>query len=287
MPKPHAKADPVSRAKRPSRVRVAPGCVLAGGRLLYFLGPCVIESERMLARHARKIGAVASGLGIPWVLKASYDKANRSSGTSFRGPGLEAGCRVLARAGADLGVPVMTDVHSPEEAVAAAEWIDVLQIPAFLCRQTDLVVAAVRTGRAVNIKKGQFLSPQEVTNIAGKIEGIPDARFFFTERGTTFGYNQLVVDMRSLPIIRALGYPVVFDATHSVQRPGGGGDHTSGDGPLVPALARAAVAAGCDGVFMEVHENPAAALSDGPNQLPLRDLRRVLETLEAIDEVVR
>lgn len=249
---------------------------------VFILGPCVMESPAFLRRMARKIGAVASDLGINWILKASYDKANRTSIRSFRGVGLRDGCELLAELGASLGVPVTSDVHSPGEAEAAAEWLDVLQIPAFLCRQTDLVVAAAQTGRVVNVKKGQFLSPWEIAPIAAKLEASGNRRFFFTERGTTFGYNNLVADMRSLPWIREQGWPVVFDATHSVQRPGGAGDSTTGDGALAPVLARAAMAAGCDGIFMEVHENPAKALSDGPNQIPLRKLPGVLQQLMRI-----
>jgi 2-dehydro-3-deoxyphosphooctonate aldolase (KDO 8-P synthase) len=234
----------------------------------------------------RRIAEIAGEAGINWVFKASYDKANRTSIKSFRGMGLARGCELLAEVGAEAGVPVTTDVHSPEEATAAAEWIDVLQIPAFLCRQTDLIVAAAETGRVVNVKKGQFLSPWEVKNIAAKLEAAGSKRYFFTERGTTFGYNNLVADMRSLYWIREAGYPVVFDATHSVQRPGGAGDSTSGDGVLAPVLARAAMAAGCDGIFMEVHENPAKALSDGPNQIPLRKLPQLLRQLLQIRDAL-
>lgn len=252
---------------------------------VFILGPCVIESPGFLRRIGKKIGAIAADVGIQYIFKASYDKANRTSIRSFRGPGLEDGCKLLAEIGSDLGVPVTTDVHSPEDAVAAAEWIDVLQIPAFLCRQTDLIVAAAETGRVVNVKKGQFLAPWDVKNIADKLVAAGCKRFFFTERGTTFGYQNLVADMRSLYWIREQGYRVVFDATHSVQRPGGGGDTTSGDGILAPVLARAAVAAGCDGVFIETHENPAKALSDGPNQIALRNLPRLLEKLKSLHYV--
>jgi 2-dehydro-3-deoxyphosphooctonate aldolase (KDO 8-P synthase) len=253
--------------------------------LVFILGPCVIESEKMLERHAAKIAAICGELDVAWVLKASYDKANRTSGTSFRGA-LEPreACALLAYLGQEFGVPVTTDVHSPAEAEMAAEWIDILQIPAFLCRQTDLLEAAAQTGRVVNVKKGQFLAPWDVKHIAAKLLAAGNDRFFFTERGTTFGYQNLVADMRSLYWIRELGFRVVFDATHSVQRPGGGDGTTSGDGILAPVLARAAVAVGVDGVFMEVHENPAKALSDGPNQIPLRQLRGVLAKLLKIHE---
>ena len=213
--------------------------------------------------------------------------SNRTSVDSFRGIGVREGCEILANIGADLGVPVTTDIHAPDEAHIAAEFIDVLQIPAFLCRQTDLIRAAAETGRVVNVKKGQFLAPWDVKNIGKKLERFGCDRFFFTERGVSFGYNNLVADMRSLYWMREAGFLVMFDATHSVQRPGGAGDKTSGDGVLAPVLARAAVAAGCDGVFIETHENPAKALSDGPNQIPLAKLPGVLKKLIAIHDLVR
>lgn len=252
--------------------------------LLFVLGPCVIESEKFLRDTARRIKEIAEEAGARWVLKASYDKANRTSGRSYRGLPAKEGCQLLAAVGRELGVAVTTDVHSPAEAELAAEHIDVLQIPAFLCRQTDLVETAARTGRVVNVKKGQFLSPWDVRPIAEKIRAVGGNRFFFTERGVTFGYQNLVADMRALYWMREAGFLVMFDATHSVQRPGGGGDRTTGDGILAPVLARAAVAAGCDGVFMEVHEEPEKALSDGPNQIPLRQLPQVLATLQKIHE---
>ena len=257
------------------------------GSLLFILGPCVIESEDFLWHTARRIQGICREAGADFVLKASYDKANRTSGRSYRGMPAREGCALLAAVGRELGVAVTTDVHSPAEAETAAEFIDVLQIPAFLCRQTDLIEAAARTGRVVNVKKGQFLSPWDVRPIAEKIQAAGGSRFFFTERGVTFGYQNLVADMRSLYWMRRAGYLVTFDATHSVQRPGGGGDHTSGDGELAPVLARAAVATGCDGVFMEVHENPTEALSDGPNQIPLRQLAETLATLQRVHEAVR
>src|SRR5207248_4835273 len=210
----------------------------------------------------------------------------RTSIKSFRGLGLETGCRLLRKIGDELGVPVTTDVHSPDDARAASQFIDLLQIPAFLSRQTDLLRAAAETGRPVNVKKGQFLAPWEVKNIAEKLERFGANEFIFTERGTTFGYNNLVADMRSLVWIREAGYRVIFDATHSVQRPGGAGNATSGNGILAPVLARAAVAAGCDGVFMEVHENPARALSDGPNQIPVKNLPKILRMLKAVHAAV-
>ena len=255
-------------------------------QLFLFAGTCVIESETHALKMAEAIAAIARRLAIPYVFKASYDKANRSSGAAFRGLGLDEGLRILAKIKAEVGVAVLTDVHESAQVVAVAEVADVLQIPAFLCRQTDLLEAAARSGRIVNVKKGQFLSPWEVKNIADKLTAFGCARYFFTERGTTFGYNNLVADMRSLYWIREMGYPVVFDATHSVQRPGGGGDKTSGDGVLAPVLARAAMAAGCDGVFIETHENPAEALSDGPNQIPLAELPRLLSQLRSINALL-
>ena len=241
-----------------------------------------MESEDFTWRMAREIAAICTQTGAQFVFKASYDKANRTSVKSFRGIGVRAGCALLAAIGRELQVPVTTDVHSPEEAEIAAEFIDVLQIPAFLCRQTDLIQAAAETGRVVNVKKGQFLAPWDVRNIAEKLIAFGSTKFFFTERGVTFGYNNLVADMRALHWIRAAGYHVVFDATHSVQRPGGAGDSTSGDGVLAPVLARAAVAAGCDGIFVETHENPGKALSDGPNQIPLEQLPPLLKQLSQI-----
>ncbi len=259
---------------------------LGGARPLFILGPCVIESEDFLWKMGRAIQALCGEMGAQFVFKASYDKANRTSVKSFRGLGVREGCALLAEVGRELGVPVTTDVHSPEEARIAAEWIDILQIPAFLCRQTDLIHAAAETGRVVNVKKGQFLAPWDVRNIAEKLLAFGSDRFFFTERGVSFGYGNLVADMRSLYWMRELGYRVVFDATHSVQRPGGGGDTTSGDGVLAPVLARAAVAAGCDGIFIETHEDPARALSDGPNQIPLAQLPRLLQQLTDIHAIV-
>ena len=258
-----------------------------GASLLFILGPCVIESEKFLRHTARRVAEICGETAVKFVLKASYDKANRTSGRSFRGMPPREGCALLAEVGREHGVAVTTDVHSPAEAEMAAEFIDVLQIPAFLCRQTDLIEAAAATGRVVNVKKGQFLSPWDVRPIAEKLRAAGGTRFFFTERGVTFGYQNLVADMRSLYWMRQQGFLVTFDATHSVQRPGGGGDHTSGDGELAPVLARAAVAAGCDGVFMEVHETPGEALSDGPNQIPLRQLGETLATLQRIHEAAR
>ncbi len=261
-------------------------CRLGGAEPLFILGPCVIESEDFVWRMARALKTVCAEVGAQFVFKASYDKANRTSGKSFRGLGVREGCRMLGEIGRELGVPVTTDVHTAGDCAVAAEWIDILQIPAFLCRQTDLIQAAAETQRVVNVKKGQFLAPWDVKNIAEKLLAFGNDRFFFTERGTTFGYNNLVADMRSLYWIREAGYRIVFDATHSVQRPGGAGDKTGGDGVLAPVLARAAVAAGCDGVFIETHEDPTQALSDGPNQIPLSQLPALLEQLIKIHALV-
>jgi len=264
------------------------GALTLGGRKpVFILGPCVIESEAFVRRMGKKLKTICDDLGAQFIFKASYDKANRTSIDSFRGMPPREGCQLLADIGADLGVPVTTDVHSPQEAEIAAEFIDVLQIPAFLCRQTDLIQAAAETGRVVNVKKGQFLAPWDMKNVAKKLERSGCKKFFFTERGVSFGYNNLVADMRSLYWLREGGYLVMFDATHSVQRPGGAGDKTSGDGILAPVLARAAVAAGCDGVFIETHENPAKALSDGPNQIQLAKLPALLKKLIAIHELAR
>ena len=268
---------------KPLRVRQVS---IGGKRPVFILGPCVIESERFVRRMAKKISHACASEGVDFIFKASYDKANRTSVRSFRGIGVREGCDILADIGRELKVPVTTDVHSPAEAEIAGEKIDVLQIPAFLCRQTDLLSAAAETGRAINVKKGQFLAPWDVRNIAEKLIAFGNSQFCFTERGTTFGYNNLVADMRSLYWMRDAGYRVIFDATHSVQRPGGAGDSTSGDGILAPVLARAAMAAGCDGIFMEVHENPTRALSDGPNQVRLNDLPKHLRMLKAIHAVV-
>ena len=255
-------------------------------RPVFILGPCVIESEKFVWRMARKIAKICAAEDAEFIFKASYDKANRTSVRSFRGIGVREGCEILSAIGRDLKIPVTTDVHLPAEAEIAGEKIDMLQIPAFLCRQTDLLRAAAETGRAMNVKKGQFLAPWDVHNIAEKLIAFGNEKFCFTERGTSFGYNNLIADMRSLSWLRDAGYHVIFDATHSVQRPGGAGDSTSGDGILAPALARAAMATGCDGIFMEVHENPSGALSDGPNQIPLKDLPKNLRVLKAIHAAV-
>jgi 2-dehydro-3-deoxyphosphooctonate aldolase (KDO 8-P synthase) len=273
----------VSEKTKPLRV----GKVTIGGKKPGFiLGPCVIESEKFVWRMARKIAQIACDEGIQLIFKASYNKTNRTSVRSFRGVGVREGCEILSVIGRDLKIPVTTDVHSVREAEIAAKYVDMLQIPAFLCRQTDLLSAAAETGRPINVKKGQFLAPWDMKNIAEKLSTFGNDKFVFTERGTTFGYNNLVADMRSLYWLRDAGYRVIFDATHSVQRPGAAGDSTSGDGVLAPALARAAMATGCDGIFMEVHENPSRALSDGPNQIPLKDLPKHLRVLKAIHAAV-
>ena len=256
-----------------------------GKQFVLIAGPCVIEDEKTTLRHALKISRIARELGLPFVFKASYDKANRSSVKSFRGPGLREGLRILAKLKKEFGIPVLSDVHSEEEIRPAGEVLDILQIPAFLCRQTDLVVAAARTGKIVNVKKGQFLAPWDVKNIVEKIESAGNRNILLTERGASFGYNALVSDFRSIPIMRSFGYPVVFDATHSVQRPGGLGYASGGDSQFIPLLAKCGVVSGCDALFMEVHEKPEAARSDGPNSLRLQDLRPLLETLKKIKEV--
>jgi 2-dehydro-3-deoxyphosphooctonate aldolase (KDO 8-P synthase) len=248
-------------------------------RLFVIAGPCVIESERLCLDLARSLKQTCARLGVTFVFKASFDKANRTSGKSFRGIGLEAGLEVLAKVRDAVGVPVLTDVHTEAQAIIAGEVVDLLQIPAFLCRQTDLIEAAVLTGRIVNLKKGQFLSPAEMGQVVKKAAECGGRRLLLTERGTTFGYNNLVADMRSIPILRRLGFPVVFDATHSVQLPGGGGDTSSGQREFAPVLARCAVVAGADGLFIETHPKPDAALSDGPNMIPLADMPKLLAGL--------
>ena len=238
-------------------------------------------------RIAEALAKVASRLDITYVFKASYDKANRTSSKSFRGPGLRSGLKVLQRVRTELGLPVLTDVHTEAEAQTTAEVVDILQIPAFLCRQTDLIQTAVQTGRIVNIKKGQFLSPAEMGKVVEKAVAAGGDTLLVTERGTTFGYNNLVADMRSIPIMRGFGFPVIFDATHSVQLPGGGGDKSSGHREFAPVLARCAVAAGADGVFVETHPSPEAALSDGPNMIPLREMPVLIEDLCRVRAAVR
>ncbi|QNI33263.1 3-deoxy-8-phosphooctulonate synthase [Alloacidobacterium dinghuense] len=256
---------------------------VGSGKLFLIAGPCVIESEAHVRKMADAIQRITSGLGVPYIFKASYDKANRTSVESFRGPGLKEGTAILRRLAEATGLPVLTDVHEPGHCEIAAEGADVLQIPAFLCRQTDLILAAGRTGRAVNVKKGQFVAPWDMKHTVGKLQTTGNNRFFLTERGASFGYNNLVVDMRSLPIMRKLA-PVVFDGTHSVQTPSAANGVSGGQPEFIPVLTRAAVAAGVDGIFLEVHDNPAEAKSDGANALDLKYLHGLLETLLAIHE---
>ena len=256
-------------------------------RLSLIAGPCVIESEALCLKIGAALRQTCERLGINYVFKASYDKANRTSAKSFRGPGLDEGLAILARVRAKLGVPVLTDVHTEPQVVAAAQAVDILQIPAFLCRQTDLIVAAVQTGKIVNLKKGQFLSPQEMGQVVGKAAAAGGKQILVTERGTTFGYNNLVADMRSIPILKRFGFPVIFDATHSVQQPGGGGDKSSGQREFAPILARAALAVGADGLFIETHPNPDKAMSDGPNMIPLAEMPKVLTSLLRIFEAAK
>jgi 2-dehydro-3-deoxyphosphooctonate aldolase (KDO 8-P synthase) len=259
---------------------------VGGGKLFLIAGPCVIESESHVRKMADAIQRITTDLGVPYIFKASYDKANRTSLKSFRGPGLAEGVRILGTLRAQTGLPVLTDVHEPGHCEVVAEGVDVLQIPAFLCRQTDLLVAAARTGRAINVKKGQFVAPWDMGHTLEKVTGSGNVRVFLTERGASFGYNNLVVDMRSLAIMRRLA-PVVFDGTHSVQTPSSANGVSGGQPEFIPLLARAAVAAGVDGLFLEVHDDPANAKSDGANALNLKDLRPLLETLLAIGAAVK
>jgi 2-dehydro-3-deoxyphosphooctonate aldolase (KDO 8-P synthase) len=258
-----------------------------GAPLALVAGPCVIESESHTLKLAEALAALTSRCSVPFVFKASFDKANRTSGTAFRGPGLREGLRVLAEVKKQINVPVLTDIHDPAQAAPAADVVDVLQIPAFLSRQTDLIQAAARTGRAVNIKKGQFLAPDDVRHAAAKVTAVGNRNVFITERGFSFGYHNLVVDMRAFPIIRGLGLPVVFDVTHSLQLPGGGQGETAGQAEFIEPLASAGVAAGVDGLFVEVHEEPARAKSDAQNALRLELLEPLLRKLVAIDRAAR
>jgi 2-dehydro-3-deoxyphosphooctonate aldolase (KDO 8-P synthase) len=256
-------------------------------------GPCVVESEQLQMDVAGRLKEVTAALGIPFIFKSSYDKANRSSGTTFRGPGMERGLEILAKVRRELKVPILTDVHNESEVAAVAAVVDVLQTPAFLCRQTDFIRAVAQSGRPVNIKKGQFLGPHDMKNVidkaraAAREKGLPQDNFLACERGVSFGYNNLVSDMRSLAIMRETGAPVVFDATHSVQLPGGQGTSSGGQREFVPVLARAAIAVGIAGVFMETHPDPANAMSDGPNAVPLRHMKALLEQLRALDRVIK
>jgi 2-dehydro-3-deoxyphosphooctonate aldolase (KDO 8-P synthase) len=260
---------------------------VGAGNLFLIAGPCLVESETHALKMAQAIRAITDRVGVPYIFKSSYDKANRTSINSHRGLGIQEGLRILGRVRTEAGVPVLTDVHEAHQVRAAAEVADVLQVPAFLSRQTDLIVEVARSGRAVNIKKGQFLAPHDMKHAIEKATSQGNERVILTERGTSFGYNNLVVDFRGLPVMRGFGYPLVYDVTHSLQRPGGLGSASGGDSQFIEYLARAGVACGVDGVFMEVHDDPAAALSDGPNSLPLERLEPLLEKLKAIHELVR
>lgn len=256
-------------------------------QLFLIAGPCVIENEKLCLQVAASLKKTCASLGIFYVFKASFDKANRTSAKSFRGPGMENGLKILEKVRAELDLPVLTDVHTESQAVLAAEIVDILQIPAFLCRQTDLIEAAVATGKIVNLKKGQFLSPQEMGRVVEKAKRAGAKKILLTERGTTFGYNNLVADMRSIPIMKSFGFPVVFDATHSVQLPGGGGDKSAGQREFAPLLAKAALAVGANGLFIETHPQPEKALSDGPNMIPLGEMTTVLRSLLKIYEAAK
>jgi 2-dehydro-3-deoxyphosphooctonate aldolase (KDO 8-P synthase) len=270
-----------------TRVQAGPVALGGGAPLALIAGPCVIESEPHTLQIAEALTAIAARTGFPFIFKASFDKANRTSGSAFRGPGLAEGLRILADVKRRLNVPVLTDIHEPSQAAPAAEVADVLQIPAFLSRQTDLLRAAARTGRAVNIKKGQFLAPDDVRHVVAKVTSEGNPNVIVTERGVSFGYHNLVVDMRAFPLIRALGFPVVFDVTHSLQLPGAGPGETAGQPEFIEPLAAAGVAAGVDGVFLEVHEEPSRAKSDAQNALRVDRLERLLTKLAAIDKAAR
>ncbi|HEV2947278.1 MAG TPA: 3-deoxy-8-phosphooctulonate synthase [Gemmataceae bacterium] len=257
-----------------------------GQPLLWIAGPCVIESHELTLSIAHTLRHLAEQLRIPLIFKASFDKANRTSGKSFRGPGLEEGLKTLEAVKRATGLPVTTDIHEIHQAAPVAEVCDLLQIPAFLARQTDLILAAGRTGKAINVKKGQFMAPWDMKNVAKKMEEVGNRRLLLTERGASFGYGQLVSDMRSIPWMQDLGYPVIFDATHSVQMPGAMGDKSGGERRMIPYLARAAVACGCDGVFLETHPNPDQALSDGPNMIPLNELGGLIESCLRIRQAI-
>jgi 2-dehydro-3-deoxyphosphooctonate aldolase (KDO 8-P synthase) len=265
------------------------GSIPCGGDLPFILiaGPCVIEGRDSALYHAEALRELTDRLGVPFIYKSSYDKANRTSGESFRGLGMDEGLAILAETKRQYGVPTLTDVHSPEEARAAADAVDVLQIPAFLCRQTDLLLAAGKSGRVVNIKKGQFLAPWDMGHAAAKVASTGNRRILLTERGASFGYNNLVSDFRSLPIMATTGYPVVYDATHSVQLPGGQGNTSGGQREFIAPLARAAVAVGVNGIFMEVHRDPERALSDSATVFPLAQLETLLRTLQQLDAIAK
>jgi 2-dehydro-3-deoxyphosphooctonate aldolase (KDO 8-P synthase) len=268
---------------------VAIGSLRLGGRnpLFVIAGPCVIESESHARMMAERVATIAADEGMPYIFKASYDKANRSSIKAFRGPGLTEGLRILCKIKADLRLPILTDIHEASQAAPAAEVADILQVPAFLARQTDLLLAAAKTGRIINIKKAQFLSPWDMGNVAEKVASSGNYNIILTERGASFGYNNLVVDMRAFPVLQKFGYPVVYDVTHSVQIPGGLGQASGGQPEFIETLARAGVAAGVDGLFLETHDNPTSALSDGPNALPLAQLPGLLARVKELSALVR
>jgi 2-dehydro-3-deoxyphosphooctonate aldolase (KDO 8-P synthase) len=268
---------------------IAIGPISIGGQnpLALIAGPCVIESEKIALEIAEKLKRITADLNVPFIFKASYDKANRTSIKSFRGPGLNDGLKILQKIKTELDLPILSDVHKEEEIDPAAEVLDILQIPAYLCRQTDLLVKAAQTGKPINVKKGQFLAPWDMKNVVVKIEESGNSNILLTERGATFGYNNLVVDMRSLVLMREHGYPVIFDATHSLQQPGGQGTTSGGQSEMVPDLARGAVAVGCDALFMEIHTDPCKALSDGPNMLQIDLLPELLEQLVTLDQIVK
>jgi 2-dehydro-3-deoxyphosphooctonate aldolase (KDO 8-P synthase) len=268
-------------------VRVANLKIGGGLPLAVIAGPCVIESRESALRHGAALKAAADRVGVPYVFKSSFDKANRSSLNSFRGPGIEQGLEVLAAVKQKIGAPILTDVHEIDQVDRVKEVADVLQVPAFLCRQTDFVVAVAKSGKVVNIKKGQFLAPWDMRNIVDKVRSTGNEQILLTERGVSFGYNNLVSDMRSLVVMRELGYPVVFDATHSLQLPGGLGNASGGERRYIPALARSGVAVGIDALFMEVHEDPDHALSDGPNSLALKDFESLLKMIKQLDALVK
>ncbi|HIJ50614.1 MAG TPA: 3-deoxy-8-phosphooctulonate synthase [Nitrospinae bacterium] len=268
---------------------IAIGPISIGGQnpLALIAGPCVIESEKIALEIAEKLKRITADLNVPFIFKASYDKANRTSIKSFRGPGLNDGLKILQKIKTELDLPILSDVHKEEEIDPAAEVLDILQIPAYLCRQTDLLVKAAQTGKPINVKKGQFLAPWDMKNVVVKIKESGNSNILLTERGATFGYNNLVVDMRSLVLMREHGYPVIFDATHSLQQPGGQGTTSGGQSEMVPDLARGAVAVGCDALFMEIHTDPCKALSDGPNMLQIDLLPELLEQLVTLDQIVK
>ncbi|HZA57505.1 MAG TPA: 3-deoxy-8-phosphooctulonate synthase [Candidatus Udaeobacter sp.] len=278
---------PIHSSMASKQVKVGHIDIGAAGPLAVIAGPCVIESRESALKHASALKQAADRVGVPYIFKSSFDKANRSSGDSFRGPGLEKGLAILAEVKKKIGVPVLTDVHEQEQIGPAKEVVDVLQIPAFLCRQTDFVLAVARSGRVINVKKGQFLAPWDIRHVVEKIVSTGNDQVLLTERGVSFGYNNLISDMRSLVVMGELGYPVVFDATHSLQLPGGLGKASGGERKYIGPLARAGVAVGIDALFMEVHEDPDRALSDGPNSLPLKEFEGLLRVVKRLDGILK